>query len=120
MTSQQTQLNATITIRRMDLTDADTEAVATLAELDSGVDLQGAVLGVEVEGRVLAAIEVDSGRVIADPFSRTSELRALLKMRASQLGSRRAGRRRQSRLFGRRTRPAVGGSPAGQIITLPR
>jgi hypothetical protein len=121
MTPRETQLNAAIKIRRMDLTDTDSDAVATLAELDSGAALEGPVVGVEVEGRLLAAIEVHSGRVIADPFSRTSELRALLKLRASQLDSRHAGRRRrESRLFGRRTRPAVGGSPAGQIISLPR
>jgi hypothetical protein len=114
-------LNAAIELRRMDLTDADSEAVEKLAELDSGASLEGPVLGIEIEGRLLAAIEIESGRVIADPFSRTSELRALLKLRASQLDSRRAGRRhRESRLFGRRTRPAVGGSPAGQIISLPR
>ncbi|HXV52759.1 MAG TPA: hypothetical protein VD765_05980 [Solirubrobacterales bacterium] len=121
MTTQETQLNSAMTIRRLDLTDRDLEALEKLAELDSGEALEGAVLGIEVEGRLLAAIEIETGKVIADPFSRTSELRALLKLRASQLDNR-PGRlpKRELRLFGRRTRPAVGGSPAGQIISLPR
>jgi hypothetical protein len=121
MTNHETQLNSEMTIRRMDLADADLTAVAELAELDSSHVLDGPVLGIEVEGRLLAAIEVATGEVIADPFSRTSELRALLKLRVDQLGARNGTHgRRRSRVFGKRTRPAVGGSPAGQIITLPR
>ena len=122
MTTHETQLNSAMTIRRMDLSDRDVEALARLAELDSGIGLEGPVLGAEVEGRLLAAISLRDGEVIADPFSRTSELRALLKLRAAQLRDRiqPAHNGRGSRLFGRRTRPAVGGSPAGQVITLPR
>jgi hypothetical protein len=121
VTEYETQLNAAMTIRRMDLTDADINSVAKLTELDSGTALEGPVLGIEVEGRLLAALEVQSGRVIADPFTRTSELRALLKLRADQLQNRGRSARREWRLLGRRSqRPAVGGSPAGQIITLPR
>ncbi|HEY8000510.1 MAG TPA: hypothetical protein VID76_01155 [Solirubrobacterales bacterium] len=121
MTTQETQINATMTIRRMDLDDGDARALARLAALDSRAQLEGPVLGAEVEGRLLAAIAVASGDVVADPFSRTSELRALLKLRRAQIQERSAGtRRRRSRIFGRSSRPAVGGSPAGQIITLPR
>ena len=111
-TTDQTQINSAMTIRRMDLTDADRAALARLAELDSGRQLEGPVLGAEVEGRLLAAISLETGEVIADPFSRTSELRALLKLRAAQL--QRPPRRpaaRRSRMFGRRSRPALGGSP---------
>ena len=64
------------------------------------------MLGVEVEGRLLAAISIETGEVIADPFSRTSELRALLKLRAAQLEQpARPAPRRGSRLFGRRAPP---------------
>ncbi len=84
-TTNQTQINSAMTIRRMDVTDADQAALARLAELDSGAELEGPVLGAEVEGRLLAAISIETGEVIADPFSRTSELRALLKLRAAQL-----------------------------------
>jgi hypothetical protein len=121
MTIQETQVDTALTIRRMDRDDADADALAELAERDSHEPLTGPVIGAEVEGRLLAAISIVSGDVIADPFSRTSELRGLLKLRVAQLQGRRGEhRRRGSRLVGRSGRPAVGGSPPGQIITLPR
>jgi hypothetical protein len=109
-----------MTIRRLDATDADRAALARLAGLDSHTGLEGPVLGAEVEGRLLAAISIETGEVIADPFRRTSELRAMLKLRLEQLGQRHVGRRHRSRIFGARSRPALGGSPAGQIVTLQR
>jgi hypothetical protein len=114
-----TQLNSAITIRRYDLAESDQAALAKLASLDSRTALEGHVLGAEVEGRLLAAISMETGEVIADPFSRTSEMRAMLKLRRAQLEQRYDGHS-GSRLFGRRSRPAVGGSPAGQIVTLQR
>jgi len=72
------ELNSTITIRPIG--DADQPALARLAQLDSARQLHGTVLGAEVEGRLLAAISIDTGQVIADPFSRTSELRAMLQL----------------------------------------
>ena len=114
-----TQQNSAITIRRYDITDADQTAIDRLAELDSR-RLDGPVLGAEVEGRLLAAISIDTGEVIADPFSRTSELRAMLKLRLAQLEQRHEGHERGARLFRHRSRPAIGGSPAGQIVTLQR
>ena len=117
MTNQPT---TEMTIRRLDVDGADTAALAHLAGLDSRRTLEGAVLGAEVEGRLLAAISIETGDVIADPFSRTSELRALLKLRVSQLQERHGGRRRGSRVFGHRSRPAIGGSPAGQLVALRR
>jgi hypothetical protein len=116
----ETQINSALTIRRMDLTDADREALARLAELDSRKQLQAPVIGAEVEGRLLAAISVATGEVAADPFNRTTELRALLKLRLAQVEDRHVHKRARSRVFGRRSQPAVGGSPAGQLITLPR
>jgi hypothetical protein len=88
------ELNPTITIRRLSSTDADRAALARLAELDSAHTLNGSALGAEVEGRLLAAISIDTGQVVADPFSRTSELRAMLKLRLAQLNRPHAGRRR--------------------------
>jgi hypothetical protein len=113
-------INSAITIRRLDLSAGDREAVAELADLDSRPrhrPLEGPVLGVEVEGTLLAAISLDTGELISDPFSRTAELRALLEARASQL--RRRGSKGGLRLP-RRRGAAVGGSPAGTIISLPR
>jgi hypothetical protein len=117
-TTNTNQPRSAITIRRVDANDQ--AALARLAQLDSHTTLEGAVLGAEVEGRLLAAISIDTGEVIADPFSRTSELRAMLKLRVAQLERRHVGRRRASRLFGHRARPAIGGSPAGQVATLQR
>lgn len=108
-------VNAAITIRRLDLREDDRAPLARLAELDSHPGLEGPVLGVEVEGRLLAAISLASGDTIADPFSRTGELTDLLQARARQL--RRRNRKHRVRRSGR---PAVAGGPAGSIITLPR
>jgi hypothetical protein len=120
MFETETLTNRTVTIRRVDTTDADRAQLVKLAELDTRVVPDGPVLGAEVDGRLVAAIAVDNGEILADPFRPTSELQAMLKLRASQVQARPTRRRRGSRLIGRRTRPAVGGSPAGQIITLPR
>jgi hypothetical protein len=115
-----TTINAEMTIRRVDLTDAGREAVARLAELDSRDDLDRPVLGIEVEGTLLAAVSLATGKVISDPFSRTAELRNLLEVRAGQLRRRGSKRRRGERARRRNGRPAVGGSPPGSILSLPR
>ena len=112
-------INNATTIRRMDLTNADHEALARLAERDSARLPQGPVLGLEVEGSLVAATSLSSGETIADPFSRSDELRSLLELRAAQL--RRRGSRRGAGRFGRRrNRPALGGGPPGHLGPLPR
>lgn len=110
-------INTEMTIRRMDIGDADREAIAELAARDSRETLEGPVLGIEVEGNLLAAISLASGDVISDPFTRTAELRTLLELRARQL--QRRGSKRGLHLP-HRSRPALGGSPAGTTLTLPR
>jgi hypothetical protein len=75
---------AEITIRRLDRTH-DASALARLAEKDTRPAPHGDVLGAFVDGDLMAAIAFDDGRVIADPFKPTSELRKLLKLRASQM-----------------------------------
>ncbi len=102
-----------ITIRSMDLCADDGAILAQLAERDSKQPLDGPVLGVEVEDKLLAAISLTSGRTIADPFARTGELTDLLHARAAQ-----PQRRRRRRLSRRRGAPAVAGPP-GRINTLP-
>src|SRR3954451_1829225 len=84
-----------ISIRR--LGDNDLAAVERLAQLDSRRPPEGALLGVEIDGRLLAAISLTTGESTADPFSRTGELRALLELRAAQLRRRENGRRRLPR-----------------------
>lgn len=117
MTEQ--KINTAMTIRRMDLTEADRSAVAQLAARDSGAPLEAPVLGIEVEGRLLAARSLSSGEVVADPFSRTAELRAMLELRAAHLQRRRPGLARGHR-FARRGRLAIGAGPSGGMATLPR
>jgi hypothetical protein len=108
---------AGITIRRLE--DADLPAVQRLAELDSAHVPEGPLLGIEVEGRLLAATPLLGGETIADPFSRTGELRALLELRAEQIRA----RERRSAAFRRgRARASLPGAPSGasgRLATLP-
>ena len=115
----QMQTSAAVTIRRAREDAADTVALAELAERDSGTIPTGDVLVAEVEGSILAAISVDDGTVLADPFSRTGELRNLLELRRAQLRR----RARPSRLpaLRRRPRAALAASPpgaGGRLLTL--
>jgi hypothetical protein len=71
-----------VTIRL--LSEADHDALRVLAQRDTARALNGAVLGAERAGRLLAAIS-SSGDVIADPFHRTEDLVSLLRVRAGQL-----------------------------------
>jgi hypothetical protein len=64
---------------------ADSPAIDALASLDSSRRPHGRLLVAEVDGSVVAALPIDGGRAIADPFRRTSGLLALLATRATQL-----------------------------------
>ena len=75
---------------------ADAEALDRLAQLDSRRAPRGIVLVAEVGGELWAALSVDDGHAVADPFRPTGELVALLLERARQL--RRAQRGRMDRL----------------------
>jgi hypothetical protein len=65
-----------VTIRR--LGDADLAQVLRLAELDSATAPATPLVGIEVEGALLAAGSIPTGQIIADPFRRTAELREML------------------------------------------
>jgi hypothetical protein len=71
----------TLTIRRADA--ADTGALVRLAALDSAYPPTGDTLLAEVGDELWAAIEVDSGAAIADPFRPSGDLVDLLRLRAS-------------------------------------
>jgi hypothetical protein len=76
-----------VTIRR--LGEADAVAIRELAGRDSVPVPGGELLGLEIEGRLLAIQPIaEGGVVIADPFARTAEVRALLELRAAQLRAR--------------------------------
>jgi hypothetical protein len=84
----------TLTIRMA--VSADAEALGRLAQLDSAPP-PGPVpmLVAEVGGELRAALPLDGGPAIADPFRRTAELVAILAERTRQLAPppRRASRR---------------------------
>jgi hypothetical protein len=82
----------TVTIRRAGSNDG--VALKLLAMLDSERPLAGPALVAESGGLVLAAIALEDGRVVADPFFPTSDLVALLRARAERLDAPRVPRRR--------------------------
>jgi hypothetical protein len=72
---------------RLRLAAADDDvALDQLAELSGRVKAYGAWIVAEVDGRLWAAIPLAGGEPLADPFRPTAELRALLSLRAKQLG----------------------------------
>ncbi len=71
---------------------SDGDALARLAKLDSKPAPRGELLVAEVDGAILAAIQLDDGVTFANPFQRTAGLVALLELRAGN-GRRRSARR---------------------------
>jgi hypothetical protein len=108
----ETQTMTEVTIRR--LTEADAQAVLRLVQLDSADVPTGDLLGAEIEGTLVAFTPIEGGKTVADPFSPTSELGALLELRATQLRDGEPRRRRRfGGLFDRdRSHPARPSAPA--------
>ncbi|HEX6459423.1 MAG TPA: hypothetical protein VF032_10950 [Thermoleophilaceae bacterium] len=63
----------------------DSYGLRRLAELDSQRPLGGHILIGEIDARPAAAISLNDGRVVADPFQHTAQLTQLLRMRAAAL-----------------------------------
>lgn len=61
---------------------SDAPALARLAALDSAAAPAGDVLLAESGGQLRAAVSVETGAVIADPFAPTAELVELLRFAA--------------------------------------
>ena len=59
-------------------TESDELALRRLAELDSASPMAGEVFLAEHDGHALAAVSVDEGRAIADPFEPTAQVVDLL------------------------------------------
>jgi hypothetical protein len=97
---------AALTIRRLD--EADRAAVAELAGRDSKPALDGTLLGAELEGRLVAAVAIATGESVADPFTRTAEIRSILEARAEELRGR---PRPPGRMF--RLRPGLSAARVG-------
>src|SRR5215210_5100842 len=71
----------------------DAAALTRLAQLDGAPRPAGAMLVAELDAQIVAAVPLDGGRAIADPFRPTAELVELLRERTGVLaGAARAGR----------------------------
>lgn len=79
-----------VTIRRA--RPGDGPALARLAALDAARPLAGDLLLAEVEGEPWAALSLDDGRVVSDPFRPAAAARALLVLRADHLAAAAGGR----------------------------
>lgn len=67
-------------------TELDRDALARLAELDSAPQPVGEHLVLEEGGQLRAAVSVDGGPALADPFHSTADLVAMLELRAARIG----------------------------------
>ena len=70
-------------------TAGDRSSLERLAELDSTDTPTGETLIAELRERAVAALSLDDGTAIADPFVPTGDIVALLRLRAAQLSAQR-------------------------------
>lgn len=63
----------------------DEAAINRIASLDGKKAPAGRLLVAEADGEVIAALSVEGGNAVADPFRWTSDVVALMEMRAEQL-----------------------------------
>jgi hypothetical protein len=59
---------------------SDAAALTVLAQLDSARPLTGRTMVAEEDGRLVAAISLHDGRVVADPFVPTADVVAMLRL----------------------------------------
>lgn len=64
--------------------DEDAAAIARLAELDESSAPSGSALLAFVDGELAVARSLSQGHTVADPFVRTTDVVALLELRAHQ------------------------------------
>ncbi len=96
------------------LGEADRAPIERLAARDSASAPPGKLLGAEVAGALVAALSLDDGSLIADPFRPTRPAIELLRLRAAQLGPGERRRRLRPTLRRRfRSRAALASSPPG-------
>jgi len=67
-----------------------------LAQLDDAPELAGAILVATIDADLVAALSLDDGRVVANPFVLTSDAVELLRRRATALTGRRRRRWRSA------------------------
>jgi hypothetical protein len=80
-----------LTVRRAGAEDA--AQLLRLAALDSADVPTGDVLLAESSGQLLAALSLDDGHSVADPFEPTAEMTELLRLRAGQIAQTEAPKR---------------------------
>lgn len=73
----------------------DGDAVTRLAALDERGELHGRVLLALLDGDAVAALSLEDGRVVANPFVAAADAVAMLRLRADQLAGRPRGQRRR-------------------------
>jgi hypothetical protein len=78
-----TSVHPTVAIRAA--RGSDGPALTRLAALDSKRPLAGSVLVAERDGVLAAALALETGAHVADPFAPTAELVALLRLQAAAL-----------------------------------
>ena len=82
MNSTHEHRSADVAIREAEATDLP--ALMRLADLDSHRMPTGTVLVAKEDGQIRAAIGVDDGAVVSDPFASSGPLVDLLRLRALQ------------------------------------
>ena len=81
--TQSLMFHTAVVIRRA--AEADQPALAKLAALDSARPLRGETLVAFVDGEPWAALSLDDGRIVADPFHPSASAVELLRVRARHL-----------------------------------
>ena len=101
------RLDAGAVIRLRLAATSDEAALQQLAELSGKVNAKGRWIVAEVDGQLWAAHSLIGGESLVDPFRPTAELRALLSLRAKQLGHDEREPQDSARLLRRRWRSAA-------------
>jgi hypothetical protein len=90
---QEDEMSQEITIRRA--TTADEPDIARVAALDSARAPRGETVVASVGGDVRAALPLDGGQAVANPFHATAELVELLRLYARERAGRELDRARR-------------------------
>lgn len=75
--------DASVTVRSF--SERDIDAIRLLAALDGKPIPLGGILVAEQAGELVAALPLDGGEALADPFRPTADIVALLRLRARQV-----------------------------------
>jgi hypothetical protein len=101
-------MTSTSTIILQQATAHDDAALREVSQLDSARVIARPALMAIVDGRLVAAVSLDDGRIVADPFVATEEAVRLLRLRRHTLKAGARERRRSGRRALRlRLRPAA-------------